>query len=121
MKILELTTQNIAEDNIKNKLKEFVKQIIGEQPDTFSLKEARQSLASPLLLMTDNLGYVPSKNGFVRIRLDNYALCVAEMLKREGFHYKWTWIPVEMTHDKEEKGIAIFSRVHEDNLEQFLQ
>lgn len=110
MKILELNTQYIIEETCTEKLNECVKKIISEQPDTFSLKDASQSLTAPKLLMTDNLGYVPRQREHVRIRLDNPALSVAAMLKRAGFAYKWTWIPSKDENEQFEKGMAVFCR-----------
>ena len=108
MRIFELNTQDLTEEERKNRLKEIVRNIVVEQPDTFSLKGAGQSLSSPRLVMTDNLGYVPDKQEHIRIRLDNHALCVAEMLKREGFLYKWTWAPSHILNN--EYGTAIFRK-----------
>ena len=119
MKILELNTQYIIEENCNNKLQECVKKILSEQPDTFSLKDVSQSLTAPKLLMTDNLGYVPRLEEHVRIRLDNPALSVAAMLRKSGFLYKWTWIPSKDGHGQFEKGIAVFCRDSFSGAEQF--
>lgn len=120
MKNLELDTQYIIEETCAEQLSKCVKKIISEQPDTFSLKDASQSLTAPKLLMTDNLGYVPCHKEHVRIRLDNHALSVAAMLKRAGFSYKWTWIPSKGEHGQFEKGMAVFCRDSIEEAEEFI-
>ena len=91
MKILELNTQKENENSYKSNLKQIIKTIIDEQPDVFSLQGVSQSSTSPRVIMTDNLGYVPNKWEHIRIRLDNSALSIAEMLRKERLPYKWTW------------------------------
>jgi hypothetical protein len=119
MRKLDLNMQYIIGENYDNRLQECVKKILSEQPDTFSLKDASQSLTAPKLLMTDNLGYVPRLEEHVRIRLDNPALSVAAMLRKSGFLYKWTWIPSKDDHGQFEKGIAVFCRDSFSGAEQF--
>lgn len=120
MKGLELNAHYIIEENCNRKIKECVQKIISEQPYTFFLKGVSQSSSSPRLVKTDNLGYVPCKMGHAMIRLDNHALSVAEMLKREGFPYKWTWIPSKVDHGQFEKGVAVFCRESMEEAEQFI-
>lgn len=119
MKILTLNTHSLIEENYENKLREFVKWIIDVQPDVFSLQEVNQSLSSPKLVATDNLGYVPCKGEHIRILLDNHALRIAEMLKAEGFSYEWTWIPLKIGYDRFEEGLAIFSKSPIEDTRQF--
>ena len=119
MKILELNTQKENENSYKSNLKQIIKTIIDEQPDVFSLQGVSQSSTSPRVIMTDNLGYVPNKWEHIRIRLDNSALSIAEMLRKERLPYKWTWRSFDSKQRGLEQGMAVFVKNANHNLEQF--
>lgn len=119
MKILEFKTKQ--ENSCKSKLQEIVKRIIIEQPDVFSLQGVSQSLTSPRLVMTDNLGYVPDRSEHIRIRLDNSALCIAEMLKRERLLYRWTWVASVDERKEFEHGMAVFVKEKNDLEQHFFE
>lgn len=119
MKILTLNTHSLIEENYADKLKEFVKWIIDVQPDVFSLQEVNQSLSSPKLIAIENLGYVPCKGEHIQLLLDNHAIQIAEMLRKEGLSYEWTWIPLKIGYGRFEEGLAIFSKTPIEDTTQF--
>lgn len=107
MKILTLNTHSLVEPDYESKLKLFVKMIIKERPDVVALQEVNQLMAAAEVNPGDEYVEVYRFKG--KIREDNHAYRVSQMLKEAGLSYYWTWIGAKKGYDIYDEGMAIFS------------
>lgn len=107
MKILTLNTHSLVEPDYENKLKLFVEMIVKERPDVFALQEVNQLMAADEVHPGDKYVEVYRFKG--KIRKDNHAYRVNEMLKEAGLSYYWTWIGAKKGYDVYDEGMAMFS------------
>lgn len=117
MKLLDLNTHSLEEENMEVKQQIFADAIEKLQPDVFCLQEVNQTfnsgLADPL---PENLVMVQDQ---IPLREDNHAYQVAKLLKDKGLHYYWAWLPIKVGYSKYDEGVAIFSKkpiLETDNL-----
>ncbi len=110
MKLITLNTHSLLEENYETKLRDFVDVVIKEEPDIFALQEVNQSLLMQIVEGQDMFGYVESTGMDVSIREGNHALSVAELIKKAGKQYYWTWVPIKKGYKTFEEGLALFSK-----------
>ena len=108
MKILTLNTHSLIENNYHQKLESFVNAIKAEKPEIIALQEVNQTLSEPFC--TDlPYGYFPCRSDII-IRADNHAFRTADLLKKSGEEYFWTWHPIKKGYGKYEEGLSLLSR-----------
>lgn len=109
MKILTLNTHSLLEENYPQKLNWFIEFILRERPDLIALQEVNQSMSAaeidPALLE----GMVPIPGASIPVRSDNHAAHAAHLLRRAGLHPSWTWLPVKISYDRFDEGLALLS------------
>ena len=110
MKLLTLNTHSLVEPDYEAKRKFFVDFITKEQPDVFALQEVNQTASAPAMPIP-LADYCPCSGNRILLKEDNHAAAVAQMLKEEGVHYYWSWLPAKIGYDKYDEGMAIFSRM----------
>lgn len=110
MKLLTLNTHSLVEPDYEAKRKFFVDFIAKEQPDVFALQEVNQTASAPAMPIP-LADYCPCSGNGILLKEDNHAAAVAQMLKEEGVHYYWSWLPAKIGYDKYDEGMAIFSRM----------
>lgn len=108
MKLLTLNTHSLVEENYQDKLKAFVSAVIKEKPHIIALQEVNQTISMPAV-MQEMSGYTACRSDIV-IRSDNHILSAAEMLRKNGVDYYWTWLPLKKGYGIYEEGIGIMSR-----------
>ena len=109
MKILTLNTHSLIEKDYEKKLLQFAEVIYKETPDIFALQEVNQSVgaaACPSVMLS---GYKRCRDCDVVIRADNHAARLAELLRKNGLTYYWTWIPIKLGYGIYDEGLALFS------------
>ncbi|MBQ8613944.1 MAG: endonuclease/exonuclease/phosphatase family protein [Ruminiclostridium sp.] len=107
MKIMTLNTHSLIEENYPRKLCDFVSAIRAEKPHIIALQEVNQT-ASAEEVSGSIRGYVQCSENAV-IRSDNHVYKAAEILRKTGTEYYWTWLPVKRGYDKYDEGIAVMS------------
>ena len=110
MRLLTLNTHSLVEPDYEAKRKFFVDFIAKEQPDVFALQEVNQTASAPAMPIP-LADYCPCSGNGILLKEDNHAAAVAQMLKEEGEHYYWSWLPAKIGYDKYDEGMAIFSRM----------
>lgn len=110
MRLLTLNTHSLVEPDYEAKRKFFVDFIAKEQPDVFALQEVNQTASAPAMPIP-LADYCPCSGNGILLKEDNHAAAVAQMLKEEGVHYYWSWLPAKIGYDKYDEGMAIFSRM----------
>lgn len=110
MRLLTLNTHSLVEPDYEAKRKFFVDFIAKEQPDVFALQEVNQTASAPAMPIP-LVDYCPCSGNGILLKEDNHAAAVAQMLKEEGVHYYWSWLPAKIGYDKYDEGMAIFSRM----------
>lgn len=110
MRLLTLNTHSLVEPDYEAKRKFFVDFIAKEQPDVFALQEVNQTASAPAMPIP-LADYCPCSGNRILLKEDNHAAAVAQMLKEEGVHYYWSWLPAKIGYDKYDEGMAIFSRM----------
>lgn len=105
-----MNTHSLVEPDYEAKRKFFVDFIAKEQPDVFALQEVNQTASAPAMPIP-LADYCPCSGNRILLKEDNHAAAVAQMLKEEGVHYYWSWLPAKIGYDKYDEGMAIFSRM----------
>ena len=105
-----MNTHSLVEPDYEAKRKFFVDFIAKEQPDVFALQEVNQTASAPAMPIP-LADYCPCSGNGILLKEDNHAAAVAQMLKEEGVHYYWSWLPAKIGYDKYDEGMAIFSRM----------
>lgn len=105
-----MNTHSLVEPDYEAKRKFFVDFIAKEQPDVFALQEVNQTASAPAMPIP-LVDYCPCSGNGILLKEDNHAAAVAQMLKEEGVHYYWSWLPAKIGYDKYDEGMAIFSRM----------
>lgn len=108
MKLLTLNTHSLMEENMNEKLNQFVFWILENRPDVIALQEVNQSIEGPEA-KGDMAGWTGSLSG-VALKADNYALTLARKLKEAGLEYFWSWLPIKVGYSRFDEGLAVFSR-----------
>ena len=121
MKILTLNTHSLMEENYEEKLKQFAEMVKKELPRVFALQEVNQSMSAEEVEKPE--GYVSCGGGkfigitsgtkgksCIRIRKDNHAYRLSQLLRTGGLEYEWTWIGAKVGYGKYDEGLAVFSR-----------
>ena len=111
MKILTLNTHSLMEENYEEKLKQFAEMIKKELPRVFALQEVNQSMSAEEVEKPK--GYISCSGGkfigitsgtkeksCIRIREDNHAYRLSQLLWEDGFEYEWTWIGAKVGYGK---------------------
>lgn len=119
MKILSMNIHSLIEPDCGRKMKQFAQMIETELPDVFGLQEVSQTGAEREVEPDQQSGYCTPSDLDPVIRRDNYALCLASLLRQAGCPYYWTWIPVKIGYDIYEEGLALFSRYSITEISQF--
>lgn len=109
MKLLTLNTHSLHENNYKQKLKQFIEVILQEKPDIIALQEVNQTISSPLVDLSQLIGYYPCPNEKIPIRSDNHAFNVAILLQKSGLSCFWTWVSSKIGYDTYDEGMSLFS------------
>lgn len=121
MKILSLNTHSLAEPDCEKKMEQFADVVAEELPDIIGLQEVNQTASKALMDQAGLVGYVACRKADnpvaedmpkqkTAVRSDNYGARLAELLRRRGVFYFWTWIPIKLGYGKYDEGLAIFSR-----------
>lgn len=105
-----MNTHSLVEPDYEAKRKFFVDFIAKEQPDVFALQEVNQTASAPAMQIP-LADYCPCSGNRILLKEDNHAAAVAQMLKEQGVHYYWSWLPAKIGYDKYDEGMAVFSRM----------
>ena len=116
MKILTLNTHSLMEENYEEKLKQFAEMVKKELPRVFALQEVNQSMSAEEVEKPE--GYVSCGGGkfigitsgtkgksCIRIRKDNHAYRLSQLLRTDGLEYEWTWIGAKVGYGKYDEGL----------------
>ena len=106
MRLLTLNTHSLVAPDYEAKRKFFVDFIAKEQPDVFALQEVNQTASAPAMPIP-LADYCPCSGNGILLKEDNHAAAVAQMLKEEGVHYYWSWLPAKIGYDKYDEGQTI--------------
>ena len=108
MKLLTLNAHSLIEDDYAWKLRLFADFIVREQVDLIALQEVNQTAGAdeidPALLR----GMVPT-GADVPLRCDNHAAQCAHLLAQAGLNVSWAWLPVKISYDRYDEGLALMS------------
>lgn len=116
MKILNLNTHSLIEQDYEKKCDIFVKKILEIKPDFITMQEVNQSIFSP----TQKFTPVTFKNcGKFPLRENNHALKIYNMLKNNDLEYNFTWCGFKVGYKKFQEGLAIFSLSSIDDAKSF--
>lgn len=110
MKIMTLNTHSLVEPDYESKLKLLAEVILAEQPDILAMQEVNQSADARLLGRVELPGYVRCGQCPRKIREDNHAARLAQLLMVGQSPYYWTWLPMKLGYDIYDEGLAVFSR-----------
>lgn len=108
MKILTLNIHSLQEENYEQKLHKFVSGILHERPDIIAMQEVNQTAGAELMEVEDLEGQYPVP-GCMKIRKDNHAAVVANLLRKAGIDCYWAWLPVKRRYDRFDEGVAVIS------------
>lgn len=108
VKLVTLNAHSLVERNAEEKLEQFVRGVLAEQPDVIALQEVNQRMAAPPAggILLD--GYVPAQAA-VPLRADNHAANAARLLRAAGVPVSWTYLPVKAGYGKYDEGLALLS------------
>ncbi len=116
MKILDINTHSLIEDDYERKCGIFTREVLRLKPDFITMQEVNQSIFSPILKD-------PPPNfrlsGEIPLRKNNHAFKVWKMLKNEGLEYNFCWCGFKLGYGKLQEGLAIFSLSPIDELNSF--
>ena len=116
MKLLTINTHSLVESNYKDKLEIFVNRIVHEQPDIIAMQEVNQSRF--LKDIVGNIdGMIDTK---ARVKSDNHAYKLYNMLFEKGLDYYWIWMPIKLGYGLYDEGIALFSKYPITNYDAFV-
>lgn len=116
MKILNLNTHSLIEDNYNEKCEIFAQKVFELKPDFITMQEVNQSIFSP---WQKSLPENFTLCGNFPLRENNHALKVWKMLNNFGLEYNFCWCGFKIGYEKFEEGLAIFSRFPIDNVSSF--
>ena len=116
MKILNLNTHSLIEDEYEKKCEIFVKKVLNSEPDFITMQEVNQSIFSPLFTPLPDAFKL---SGEFPLRADNHALKIWKRLKDEEHHYNFCWCGFKIGYGKLQEGLSIFSKFPIDDLESF--
>lgn len=108
MKLLTLNTHSLAEGDSSREIAIFADMVSRERPEIIALQEVNQTSAEQVVSMLHE-NYHPCIDG-VATRQDNYVYRAAELLRKKGVEYYWTWLPIKLGYGKFEEGVALLSR-----------
>lgn len=107
MKLLTLNAHSLLEKDYPVKLRQFAEFAAKEMPDLIALQEVNQTIGakpvSPELLE----GMIPAPGADLPVLEDNHAAHLARLLREKGFCVDWIWLPVKISYDKYDEGLAI--------------
>ena len=109
MKILTLNAHSLLEEDYPKKLRQFADYVIQENVGMIALQEVNQTIGArpidPALLA----GMVPAPGADLPVLEDNHAAHVARLLREAGASVSWMWLPIKISYDKYDEGLALFS------------
>lgn len=104
IKLLTLNTHSLTQEDYQQKLNLFVDEISTISPDIIALQEVNQSIDAKVVNTNCKVC------GDYKIKQDNHALTVVNMLCQKGINYHWSYLPVKIGYDKYDEGLAILSK-----------
>lgn len=109
MKILTLNAHSLLEPEYHAKLRQFADFVIREGVDLIALQEVNQTIGAkpidPALLE----GMIPAPGAFLPLLEDNHAAHVAKLLREAGASVSWIWLPVKVSYNRYDEGLALLS------------
>lgn len=108
LKILTLNAHSLIEENHAEKRERFVEFVLQHQPDLIALQEVNQTADAPGIdpALLRGMVSLPSKIPF---RSDNHAAWTAHRLMQAGLDVSWAWLPVKISYDRYDEGLALLS------------
>ena len=107
MKILTLNAHSLLEPDYPAKLQQFADFIIEEKPDLIALQEVNQTMGAEKIDPSFLEGMIPAPGAELPILADNHAAHVAHLLREKGMDVEWIWLPVKVSYDKYDEGLAL--------------
>ena len=108
MKILTLNCHSLIEPDYEKKLCQFVEFVLRERPDLIALQEVNQLASAPPADPSLMDGMVSIETP-IPLRADNHAARTARMLREAGASVSWAWLPVKISYDIYDEGLALLS------------
>lgn len=107
MKLMTINTHSLAEDNYREKLKEFVSAVDDIRPEIIALQEANQTAEAEEVPLSEFKCFTSC--GTIPIKKDNHIYSAVRRLKDSGVEYYWTWLGIKKGYDKFDEGIGLMS------------
>ena len=107
MKILTLNCHSLLEEDYPQKRKQFVDYVIRENVDLIALQEVNQTIGAAQIDPAMLEGFVPVPGMEKNMLEDNHAAHVAKLLRDAGLCVSWTWLPVKVSYDRYDEGLAM--------------
>lgn len=108
MKILTLNCHSLIEEDYEKKLGQFVEFVLREQPDLIALQEVNQLASAPEIdpKLKEGMVFIDTP---VPLRADNHAAHTARLLREAGACVSWAFLPVKISYDIYDEGLALMS------------
>jgi len=109
MKILTLNAHSLLEEDYPLKLRQFTDYILDEKVDLIALQEVNQTIGADRIDPTLLEGMVSVPGAGLPLLRDNHAAQVAHLLRGAGAPVSWAWLPVKISYDRYDEGLALLS------------
>ena len=108
MRLMTLNTHSIMEKGYPQKCEYFVDRVCQLRPHIIALQEVNQSSNAPVISTPESDFFVPCQTK-IPLKADNHLLRVVGMLAERGIAYHFTWLPIKVSYDKFDEGVALLS------------
>lgn len=105
MTIMTINTHSYIEENADTKLKILADAILRIKPDLIAMQEINQHSDSEYA----STPFVYKEYG-IKLKKDNYALKIAEILDKNKYPYSFVWVGIKKSFDIYDEGVCIFTR-----------
>ena len=108
MRLMTLNAHSIIEKGYPQKCEYFVDRVCQLRPDIIALQEVNQSSNAPSIPTPESDFYAPCQTK-IPFKADNHILRVVEMLAERGLAYHFAWLPIKVSYDRFDEGVALLS------------